>query len=700
MTSLRLGSLVQSLPRAGGRPRRPDALRAGTLAACVVALALFGAWAVLIAYPTDTAALVTRFSPEVVQLRQMEDSSGQRLAHEAFLALLGLGGLLAMWLWKKGRRAIGRRMRTVTETLRSVARHSAWPLWGVTVAYGLARLPDTAYALAFVLALPFLPLLARLRPHRGWRLLAALGIAAYAAFAILPGFLAPLRIPPPPELLSLYGSHYNAVMGGAADRLARGSQIFRDTFPRYGLLPATLLAGLERQAGVLDFAGHVRLVQAAQALFVLIALAAHAAWARGRLWRMWIALALVIPWSTTYISNIWTPNLTAWRFLGFAVASAVLIALRRRSGSRVALRLGALSAVCLLINLETGIAITAGVLIYGLAGLEPRSPGTVLAAMLRFLAGGVLIGAGFVIAFRLLLGAWPVPEDAGQLVQTISLHALGGFGGLGFYVAPVALWILLHSAYVAVRGAVLWLRGPLAPAWRVRTALATMILVWFAYYANRPHPLNLEHQLFLYSFLVYDLLAPLARLARAQRRRRPIVGLVALLAALVLIPAASDLQRHMGMHLRSFLADPGPSAELSGVHVAPAWAQELKAQAAYLVGDAARDAAYFSANPYLLSLLTGRTAALGIADPFDDAITPQEFDRLVERTQALAPAVLLFDAPGNVTAGPELQRHFYARFKARLTVAYHRAGEAQGWEIWQRIAAADGSPGASAPARP
>jgi hypothetical protein len=56
------------------------------------------------------------------------------------------------------------------------------------------------------------------------------------------------------------------------DRLASGLFLGRDIELHYGLLPTLLLAIYERHSGVLSFAGHVRMIQVSQIVFLVAAL--------------------------------------------------------------------------------------------------------------------------------------------------------------------------------------------------------------------------------------------------------------------------------------------------------------------------------------------------------------------------------------------------------------------------------------------
>ena len=618
---------------------------------------------------------------------QMVDPFGAVWAHLALLTLVGIFGLLAMWIWRSGRHHVPASLRRSAERVRCAARRLAWPLWGALVCYGIARLPDLGYGLAVVLVLPFLPLLARIRTHRAWTGAASLGVLSYAALALVPGFLAPLTFPHPVDQLSMIGAHYNTVVGFAADRLAQGGRLFTQVEPSYGLLLITFLSSVERHLGLLDLGGHVRAVQVDQVLYALLALIAHYLWAHRRPWKMWLALTLVIAWSSTYSPDIWYPNLSGWRFLGFALASAVLVALRKLPIPAIAAPLGALVCICVLINPNSAVAVATGVLVYALAGLGPDRPSASLAAMARFAAGGAATLAAFAILFRLLLGDWPVTYDVRAIANTVFTHGVTSkYAGLRFSMSPEALWILLHSVYTAVRSAMIWRQRALSPAGRVRAALATMILVWFVYYAKRPDPHTEEQYLFLYSFFVYDLLEPLGRLARMRHVARPLVTSTALLAAVTLLPADVNLQRHMAVALGETLSPPVDAVPLSGVLVPPPWARELNAQSRFVLKTDSRKEAYFTANAYLMFILTGgQMGALNLPDPFVYALTESDFDHMSNSiVQSPHLTRLLFDAPGNITAGPMQQRLFYTRLKSRLNGHFCMAEQDSSWEVWKR----------------
>ena len=65
-------------------------------------------------------------------------------------------------------------------------------------------------------------------------------------------------------------------------------------------------------------------------------------------------------------------------------------------------------------------------------------------------------------------------------------------GGKPFSSIPV---------YTIIGYALQWSRRPLSPRAAVKAAVAITIVLWFAYYSNRPHLWNLWTYLLLYSFL-------------------------------------------------------------------------------------------------------------------------------------------------------------------------------------------------------
>ena len=181
---------------------------------------------------------------------------------------------------------------------------------------------------------------------------------------------------------------------------------------------------------------------------------------------------------------------------------------------RAAWWLGATAAVALLINFETAVAVAVGYVVYFVA----RTRQIPILLFLRMACAGLTTIVIWLIIYRLALGRFPFSGNAIELSSSFKLierFTQGGFGlrlfsaGAGnenYVIVPFALMIFVHAIYVTIQSASRLGLGPLNQHASMRLAVATTLLIWFAYYINAPNWWQLWTHLFLYGFLVIDLL--------------------------------------------------------------------------------------------------------------------------------------------------------------------------------------------------
>ena len=344
-------------------------------------------------------------------------------------------------------------------------------------------------------------------------------IASYATFLMLPGlFEAPNLSRFSPELHTGVEWHYAGGLG-PADRLAAGHRLFSEVQLYSGPLLVTLLAIAERVLGHFSFGAHIRIVQVLQIAFVITMLAAQWRWQRSRPLAILTGFLLVVPWVHTYHAAVLYPNQSAWRSLGFPLGVLALLLLGRRQATASRIGLGACAGLLVLLNVEIGVCITAGYLVFLVATATSRRVEQALRIGAAFGAGLALAATGFVALFRAGLGYWPIPssfQDALLLIVRFS----SGYAALPLKsIEPFPLLVCVHAIYLVIRSALQWAKGPLPFRCAVKAAIGTVMLLWFAYYVRAPHFWNFWTFLFLYGFLVADYLDP--RLLSLFWRRLP-----------------------------------------------------------------------------------------------------------------------------------------------------------------------------------
>ena len=515
--------------------------------AIVVTGLLLLALAAALLIPQDQAEMLRTFTPEHIEMLGMFDSRAQQRAHRLLVVLLAILGIAA--LLTRGRSfklTVPRAVVSCVHLMRENA--GIGVLAGVALCFLLYRgtQPATSYAIVQGAYYPLALLpsaLSQLAAMAGGTLavmgycwavrqpaigarVGALKLASMLALAVYALTLCVTTFAIPPELreftsdgLSAVEWHYSGNLG-AGDQLATGMQLGRVPL-NAGLLSAVLLASAERIMGLFSFGTHIRIVQALQVLFLGLTAAALWNWYRPRWLPVLLALLLIFPWVEPLHVAVLYPNQSAWRFLGLAAAIFALVALRERPHAHCAAYLGLVAGMALGWNLETGACVTAAFVAFLVLRMSKRSGG------LDLLLAGVLFACGLAAAFLLLaiivrigLGYWPDPVAVLESFPLVGQFA-GGYGGLKLtQIDPLACLIFAHALFVVVYGIVQWQQEDLDGRSACRIALATLAVLWSAYYFKGPHFWNVWSLLLLYGFLLGDLLPPRATSATPYPMRK------------------------------------------------------------------------------------------------------------------------------------------------------------------------------------
>ena len=612
-------------------------------------------------------------------LKYFFDARGQSLAHLAATALAALLTFLGM----RGRspRDFGQRGIAVFVILASLA---AWiVLPGPT---GIAYL-------AALLTLLALVTLGRALASRTVNALAGLGLVAAVVLATVPGFLHPPDYTRIPWWEVAYSQSHYAVVMAPADLLGAGRALFDEVRPDYGLVLPVLLGGYERAFGPLTLGGEVRLLLALQTLY--LALAAWIFWrhSRGRLLFALFAFVTVSAWFHFDHKGLRFPNQTPWRTVGMAMGLAVLAALPKRSRRGTALLLGLTSGLALLLNFESGVSVTVACAVYacfrfGLLG--PAGPAGDRLRSAGFFGVGMLAAVAMVAALvPLALGRGLDLLHLPRLVANAAFTASAGFSGWPLTRDPWPVVVFAHAVFVLLLAA---FRGgaPTSPRAAFRAAVAALLVVWFAYYANRPHPWNLSSYYLPYGVLLVDLLRFTSLSARRRRFDGSFAVAVALLALFILpnllfqaAKGARQVQRALGPALHG--VTPTEGRLLSGVWLADPAAGQLEERAAFMRERAAEGAPiYLTSDSYLVPKLAGVFPALPFVDFCWQATTRKEYEGALARIDASGREKIYLDAPETVAFATSPCAVFYERLREDLGARFERSGTAAGWEVWKR----------------
>jgi hypothetical protein len=356
-----------------------------------------------------------------------------------------------------------------------------------------------------------------------------------------------------------------------------------------------------------------------------------------------------------------------------------------------ALRLGAASGLALLLNVESGLAAAAAAAAYlwfrhALPALRDR----LTPLGVRYLLGALLAVLPIFALVPLLLGRWLSPLDLPALVGNALATAGGGVSGWPLTADPWPLLMLAHAAFVLAAAA---LAGrALGPRAAYRASVAALVLVWFAYYANRPHPWNLSSYYLPYGLLFVDLVR---WTSLELRRRRAGFGL---LAALVLSAgvAAPNLTWAAGKGVRQvrdalaragWAGPPAGARLVSGVFLPEPGATELEEKAILLRTRlaAGERPVFLSSDSYLVPKRLGRFAPLPVVDACWETATRARFEELLARVREAERVYL--DAPGSTAHAASVCAVFYDVIRERLPPRFANRGRLGGWEVCERAEA-------------
>jgi hypothetical protein len=648
------------------------------------------------------------FTPEHIELLAMYDNRGQQSVHRILiLALAGFASVL--WILRP---IVLPRLSSawVARPAGFLARYGGWLLAaGVIVAAIVNRQPRLSDSFGFqgsfplgpalslrtqllIALLAFIALRATLnipRTHPQWgRRTGRTAIFIFAVYGLAIVVLPMVRFLDlsafSPELLSGVEWHYSGSVG-SADRFAAG-EVLGDVPIHSGLLPSVALGAWQHSRGMLTFGEHVAFIQGLQLVVLVACILGYGLWYS---WRPapWLAASLLLlPWVQPLHAAVLYPNQSAWRFLAFCLGVVLMTLLRSQPLSRSAPVLGLAAGSAVLWNVETGLCLVAAYLAFII--LRFPSGGSrreLVGGTMTYLGGIAAAFAAFAIFARAVQGAWP---DLSGTIGSLPLirSFLGGYAGWKFrQVEPIAVLIFAHSLFVLLRGLLTWASGPgLDARHACRAALAALVILWSSYYIKGPDPWNLWSALFVYGFLVADLLPD----AHASSSVGPLTRSGKVMAALLIVTPAIVATNAGTVGSLFFALRQGPCPEsraLSGICVAADLAPEIRAKAAALVEHSQRSPVlYFTANTYFMPIMTGVRLPMRTRDAFSDTTLLHDFDRLVSDVKRLAPACILFDDPASRLSGYEVHRKFYRRLRVEVTRTYGRVGLDRGWQVWCR----------------
>lgn len=696
---------MRSMPHSGAVEliiqfaRRRLAVVLTSLAMSIFALAL-------IVLPTEGPGATNQFVSEVMREYLYGSSYDQRTGHALTVAMTAIFCGMAFYLAKRGwlkyqdERIFWKlsAIETATIAVAGLLLYALWlPSWFVRDATAVVGL----FAL-FVVAAPRLSV-------RALDLVLVGTIGAYGAILVVPGLLLvnPIALMAEgPSPLAQFELHIlEMTMGGRA--VSSGMKLIGQLPYGYGILAPSIMSVIDHRIHAMTIGDLLRYVQIMQLCFIVAAIGAYISYRPRNPLGVLTAILIAGPYWATAGLGIWHPNQTGFRSLGFPVGILAMTLVGRLDLTRTAWCLGAVAAVAFLNNMETAVALSAGFAVYMIL----RSRQIPIRLLLHASAAVLIAFSVYLVLYRLALGRWALGLQLDDIVAPFERFTSGGFGirlfsagseGEGFYNVPLMLLMFCHSIYIIIHAFMTLGRRPLTQHESVRAAVATVLVIWLSYYFNAPNWWQLWTHLFLYGFLIIDVMDP--RLFAVGFPASHLRGLGARLYGMRIAPTRLALLFLLGLtvvqtnrNLIKYLADfmyppwmdkPHDASIVSDIMLPKAMADALVAKAEKLtkLNSAAKSSlVYLTFNTAFMPGLTGLFERAPERDLWVGIPGDAAFDGTMQRILDRHPDVVLIDAPEGPLGVTGQRRQFQDRVRLAVGRSYGLSDTEAGWQIWRPL---------------
>ncbi len=379
----------------------------------------------------------------------------------------------------------------------------------------------------------------------------------------------------------------------------------------------------------------------------------------------------------------WFPQVTAWRYFGFAFAPAAVIILEHANGRFRSFLLGALSTIALLSDLASGFSVTFGLIAY----LVFRRDKDELARLLSLFFAGMLSALFiFMLFFGCVFGYLPsLPACFTELKRIIWECAGGTAPALGYPFDPLAIVILLHTAYAGLKLSGKGARS-LTPRDALRLCICVISLLWFVHYVNEPNTFALRACRVLYAFLLIDLLRTVAASLKRKRLTEPMVIPATFLVAII-IPAAvvsyqPGVEKLVAIFKNETRVEPGQML-VSGVLLPEDIGKALIQKSQYLRNTAGGSTvSYLTVDSSFVPKLSGMVSSTPLADPYGELIFSKQSERFVKTIHDSGVQKVFVDDPQFITMKGVGRLSCFAYLRVLLARHYRLSFSDSGWQIW------------------
>ena len=527
----------------------------------------------------------------------------------------------------------------------------------------------------------------------------------------LPGLMVRLDLSGRDRMANLFVEHHYSGVVGQSERLAAGHRLLDMVMPNYGFLLQFSLAVFQRSIRPLSLGETIRVFQGLQFLYLLLCVVIFYRQGRGRWSLCLLAIFLVVPWYFFNHNSLLFPNQSAWRTMGFPLALIAIPWAHRRPLAYSSFALGCLAGGILLVNVEAGVAATAGLfasLFYRTRFFDGPWQFRDLLRIVPFFPGIAIACGMFYLCWRLLLSYWPDPLVLKEVFDRIRFWSSSGFCGVRYpgHFLPLALfcWSVFLLAYAALIPS-----ARRSSANGVRIGTAAISLVWLSYYANRADYWNLSSFGLLWAVPAIDAARYLIAGVRFRRLGHPAVLLALATTGVITFHSIGEMVDYNRMrNLTEFcvpkafskisprFSQKAGTEELSGVILDRETAREIETKARALARlSHGKPVIYLTMHSYLMPEISGVSSELPIGDIVAETLTESEYGRLLDFIKLSGASEILVDPPGKEAESGVLKDFVepYRQLLVDLRSVYQFDRSDEGWEIWVRKDRGKASPG-------
>lgn len=502
-------------------------------------------------------------------------------------------------------------------------------------------------------------------------------------------------------------AHWSLILGSADALATRSVDEMLLGYGNWSTLTTVAISRVTRPFSIGDYLRWIGLMQMA---YFAIFLVTWSRYSRGR----WVVCGIALVFSawcfhfSRYPSLFYlTPNHSAWRYFFFSVAALTQVVCLRASDSTSAFFIGLISGMSVLHNFETGVAIVVGNLVYLVLRATSQFAASGFSAtrlMARFLvAGGVVSVLVFILFHRIVIGTFP---NFVTMLKPILIVGAANRSGLGsghfLEFDPLILVIFGHCLLVFLDLATRL--NSLSPRDAVRGGVAAEILVWFAYFANRPHTEYLMVYCALYGILLIDAWRVLTSSFWAERwlQKTSAPFQIAFIAlGLIVLPSIYErgrmLELRRGFTFGSTQYHSEKPLSVDGVLLTgTSHNRQMIQRAEYLRQNADQDhSLYLTMDSFLMPRLAGYWPRTGVYDTFMGTATKANFDKVISQFSNPAITIVYLDEDSLARklrgaqdmqrlSWEEASRWLFHRFRESLAEEFDLQSREAGWEVWQR----------------